>query len=329
VAFPASLQLVTVHGGFDLLPSGAMSGTVRFAANFPALNGPTDNRIVPFVDETVSLDRATGDFTKALPATNDPQWSPSGWNYTVTLSTGARTRTGTLELDYQTTSVELADLIQWDGTASAGTTYASLAQLAATQAEVDAAEVATAALTTSAPAGLVKASAHGLVGWTFDPAMVQAGTVQPTAGLAQVARIQALGPTVTNILFHFTAGGSGLTGAYAALFNDAGALLGAGAVTNNQASAESNWGTGGFKTCPLSVAQGVTPYAWYRAFWWFTGTTGATISRAVNSSSVVLNAGLSAPGFRFSTADSGLTTTPPSNIGSQTGGPTAWWVGLS
>lgn len=330
MAFPAGLTLVTVVCQFDTLPSGGATGTVRISYDGP-LTGPTDNSIVPYIDATGSLS-GSGACTIVVPATNDPGWTPQDFAYTVVATFGTTTRRGTLQLDYQTTSVNLADLVQWDGAAATGTTYATLAQLAATQAEVDAAEASVTALATSAPAGLWKASNHNLVGWTFDVAGVQAGTVQPTAGLAQVARIQVLGPVVTNIHFHLTAGGSALTAGqcFAALFNDAGALLGAGAVTGSlHATGSGGWGDGGFKTCALSVAQGVTPYAFYKVFWWFNGTTGPTLSRAVNSSSAILNAGLSSPGFRYATADTGLTNAAPSNIGTQTGGATAWWVGLS
>src|SRR6188768_1906391 len=74
---------------------------------------------------------------------------------------------------------------------------------------------------------------HGMVGWTFDPQDQQGGTVVPTAGLAHVVRIRALGPVVTNIHVHVTVAGSVLTAnqCYMALYNDAGALLGAGAIT--------------------------------------------------------------------------------------------------
>lgn len=178
--------------------------------------------------------------------------------------------------------------------------------------------------------GAPKATDHGLVGWTFDPAMVQAGLLLPTAGLAHVARIRALSSTVTNILFHFTVAGSGLTSGqcFAALYNDAGAILGAGAITDDQAT---NWQTGGLRTCALTVAQGVTPGAFYRVLWWYNGTTAPTVSRAVNSSSAILNAGMTAPTLRYSSANTGLTNAAsvPANIGTQTGTATAWWVGLS
>lgn len=125
--FPAGLTLVEVHFGFDLLPDGGASGTVRVTYDGP-LTGSTDNRVVPYVDVTGSLD-AAGDCTIELPATNDPGWVPQDFAYTVVATFGTRTRRGTLQLNYLTTSVELADLIQWDGAATAGTTYATLAQL--------------------------------------------------------------------------------------------------------------------------------------------------------------------------------------------------------
>jgi hypothetical protein len=342
--FPASLTLVTVNVRADLLPDGGSAGSVRLHYDGVPLTGPTADSIVAYVDETETF-AADGTATLQVPATNATGWTPQDFAYRVTLRSGSRVRRGTVQLDRATTTVNLADLIQWDGAAVAGTTYATLAQLTTVSTDLDAAEADIATLETTAAtltsglatatstanlasAGYVKASDHGLVGWTFDPALVQGGTVLPTAGLAHVARVRMLSAVATNIHFHFTAGGSSLTAGqcFAALYNDAGALLGAGAVTADQAA---NWATGGYKTCPLSVAQGVTPYAWYRVLFWFNGTTGPTISRGVNSSSAILNAGLSAPTLRYSSADTGLTTAAPANIGSQTGTATAWWVGVS
>jgi len=416
MSWPATLTLVTVAIRFDTPPSGGAVGRVVFRIPRP-LTGAADGSVVPPVPQTAYL-AADGTASIQLPATNDPQWTPSGWAYTVTAHVGGATISGTLQLDYQTTSVELADLIQWDGAATSGVTYATLAQLAekvaktgdtmtgdlTVQADLSiddgvlrvnggpgtfrqiqygsgASEAATrwsfhvnntaeaggnagsnlrivrysdAGEALDAPLGIERATGavsletslsvagvdfrqatahprpvdHGLTGWTFDPAQIQAGTVQPTAGLAQVARIRVLSSVVSNIHLYLTAGGSNLTAGqcFAALYNDAGALLGAGAVTADQST---NWATSGYKTCALSVAQGVTPYTWYRVLWWFRGTTGPTLARAADISAAVLNAGMSAPTLRYSTADAGLTTAAPSNIGTQTGNPTAWWVGIS
>lgn len=129
MAFPASLTLVTVAIQFDVPPSGGATGSVTFISRQP-LNGTTDGSIVPPFALPTSL-ATDGSGTIALPANNDPQWSPSGWAYTVQAQVNGTTRYGTLQLDYQATSVQLADLIQWDGAAVTGTTYATLAQLTA------------------------------------------------------------------------------------------------------------------------------------------------------------------------------------------------------
>lgn len=126
MAFPAGLTLVTVHGRFDTLPSGGAAGWVQFAARYP-LVGAEDNSIVPPFVATGVLDE-TGEFTVDLPATNDPGWTPQGWAYAVRGAVGGGVLAGTLQLDYQSTSVELADLLQVDGTATPGTTYLALSQ---------------------------------------------------------------------------------------------------------------------------------------------------------------------------------------------------------
>lgn len=169
---------------------------------------------------------------------------------------------------------------------------------------------------------------HGLVGWTDDVFGDQAGTLWGAAGTLHLARLKVTGSVVTNILFHFTAGGTTLTAGqcFAALYNDAGALLGAGAVTADQST---NWVGGGAKTCALTTPQAVTPGATYKVAWWWNGTTQPTMTRGLNSAAAITNVNLTAPNFRFGTADTGLTTTAPANIGTQTGGITAWWVGVS
>lgn len=122
--FPAGLTLVTVHGRIDALPTGGASGQVRFDRAY-ALVGGADNSIVPPRPEYATLD-AAGEFTITLPATNDPDWTPVGWAYQVEVNTSAGLIRGSLQLDYLVTAVELADLLQVDGTAVPGTTYIAL-----------------------------------------------------------------------------------------------------------------------------------------------------------------------------------------------------------
>lgn len=163
------------------------------------------------------------------------------------------------------------------------------------------------------------------IGRSFDNAMVQAGTILPTGGLLNLVRVQLLGPLATTLHLHFTVGGGTLTANqnFAALFNSAGTLLSA---TAEQSAA---WQSGGIKSMNLAIAQPVTYGAFYYVGFYAVGSTMPTVSRAVNSASAILNGGLSAPNFRYATADSGLTTAMPATFGVQTGTATAYWAGVS
>lgn len=353
MTFPAGLTLVAVTCRFDLPPTGGAPGWVTFTSP-GTLTGPTDNSIVPPFQVTASLD-ANGMAAVALPATDAPLWSPTGWSYRVTGQMGSAVIRGSATFSYLNPTAQLADTFVPSGVAEAGVTYATMAQVQdllsgyqpvgdyvtldflnsqnlvsyeSMQEELDPIRADVLELEAGANGPLK----HGgiLTGWAFDYINVQAGTVMPVAGRMEVVRFQPRTSVITNLHFHVSSPGSGLTaaGCYAALYNDAGAILGAGAITADQAA---SWAVGGPKTMPLLVAQGVTKDAWYKMAWWFTGTTGPTISRAINSAGVITNFGITAPPYRFSTADTGRTgaASVPPNLGAQSSGATAWWIGVS
>lgn len=250
-----------------------------------------------FTDGLVVTDRFR------MSATGGMDWGPVGGAFDLNMY---RAGAGTLQTDYTINAAELK---------IAGTAVStSLATLGS---------------------GVVRASDHGLSGWTFPTVQVQAGTVVPTAGLSHIVRLKVGNvTTITNILMHLTAGGSVLTSGqcFASLHTDAGVILGAGAVTASlHSTGTGGWGDGGAKTLALTTPQTVTPNTWYKVRFWFNGTTGPTLSRGVNSSSAIVNIGLAAANSLYSTADAGLTTAgaAPGTIGTQTGSATAWWVGLS
>jgi hypothetical protein len=118
MAWPASLTLVTVSVQADLPPSGGATGWITFSSPAPLL-GET---LVPPFTQRLELG-ATGAGTIQLPATNDPQWSPVGWSYTVRGRIEGETFTGTLQLDYADAAVDLEDLLQIDGGAAVGVSY--------------------------------------------------------------------------------------------------------------------------------------------------------------------------------------------------------------
>lgn len=326
--------LVTVHGKFTVPPAVAAAGTVTFTRHWP-FQGPTANCIVPPFQRTVTLDE-NGEFSLQLPATNDPAWTPVDAPYSVDGRTGTGAVRGTVLLDYATPSVELADLLQPEGAAEAGVTYATLAQLAAAQVDLsaDIADVAgnvtaVASDLTNLAANVVRASDLGLVAHSFPAAQIQGGTIVPTAGLLHVVRVRALSAIALNVELYVTTGGTSLTSGrnFAALYADNGGLLGAGAVTADQSTA---WQSTGRKSMALTVGQGITPNAWYRVAFYANGSVLPTFGRgaALDSSAIGIVGGLSAP-YRYSTADSGLTTTMPPNLGAQTAIGTAWWAAIS
>lgn len=176
----------------------------------------------------------------------------------------------------------------------------------------------------------VVAADHNFTAWAYDPVSIQGSLAQITAGLSYVARVKNFGSTVSNIHMHLTAGGGTLTSGqcFASVHTDAGVQVGITGTLHSTGAA--GWGDGGFKTLPLIGGPfAVTPGTWLKVRWWWNGASGPVISRAINSSGVITNAGLANPNFRFATADSGLTTTGPTTIGTMTSSLTAYWVALS
>lgn len=121
MSFPDGLTQVSVHGLLN-----ADNGEAEFTSRQPLI-GAADNAIVAPFTIAAAFDSG-GEFTVSLPSTNDPGWSPQGWAYTVRVTAGGVSFRGTLQLDYQTTSVELADLLQVDGAAEQGVSYILAAQ---------------------------------------------------------------------------------------------------------------------------------------------------------------------------------------------------------
>jgi hypothetical protein len=119
MAFPDGLTLITVTGQLAGLPDG-VQGTVSF--RWPDLLGP-DGEILAAGMLSVLTD-TDGEFTAAVPATNDPLWSPSGWTMRVMITRGSSWLRGAVSLPYDGGAVELADRLNPDDAAAPGQTYA-------------------------------------------------------------------------------------------------------------------------------------------------------------------------------------------------------------
>lgn len=168
---------------------------------------------------------------------------------------------------------------------------------------------------------------NGHLAWSFDPGVMGAGgTLAPTAGRLEFVAVKLAAPaTVTSIVMYVTVAGATLTAGrnFAALFSPAGALIG---QTADQSTA---WTSTTTKTMALAGGPYALAAGTYRVGFWYTGTTAPTFLRASAFGSPQLaNLGLSSPNLRVGFADTGLTTTAPATMGTQTGDSTAWWVAL-
>lgn len=394
--FPEGLTLRNVTGSVD--PGTDVEITIT-----EWLIGPVDDMV--YRPRTLEpTPDAEGDFDIDLPVTDDPQWSP--FQYRVRLQSAGKILKGVMDVPSGIGALDIADLLNPDGTVEPGASYISLGQKGApngvaelgsdgmvvqeqlpgvdwsevqgkpttfppdvhqhtgtTQNTFDVGDNAagvkalrlkngftsslqanpSAARTWDLPdvSGMLamldkmptyQPEDHNLIGWTFDPVGVFGTYVMAPAGTLHMARIRLLKPTLTNLHFHLTAGGSVLTSGqcFATVFTDANAWLGASAMTGSlHASGSNGWGDGGFKTHPLASPQNVTPYGWYKVIWWYNGTTGPTMSRAGNNGAPITNANLPAANSRYATANTGITTTPPGTLGTQTAVSPAVWVGAS
>jgi hypothetical protein len=105
VSLPASLHTVTVTGRFETPDGIPQTGTVTFD---PAPTVLTSSDVIVSGRVSVTLD-ATGSFSAALLATDEPAVSPSGWTYTVTEDiTGRLKRVYPLSLPYAAPTVALS-----------------------------------------------------------------------------------------------------------------------------------------------------------------------------------------------------------------------------
>lgn len=178
-------------------------------------------------------------------------------------------------------------------------------------------------VTVSAPS---IASDRGYLAWSLPPFAATAGSALATAGTVYLTRLRRVpAGTVTNIIIFLSAGGSTLTvgQCFAALYDSAGTLLG---TTADQST---SWASAGFKTMPLSGGSVTRSSGDLYVAKWFNGTTGPSLYRSSNTSATMNNAGLVAPDMETATANTGVTTSAPATLGTQTAAGLHYWVAVS
>ena len=157
---------------------------------------------------------------------------------------------------------------------------------------------------------------YGFLSWSFDPALITASS-QPTAGVMQVMRARSVGTkNIKNVLVNCATGGNTVNNAYCSIYDISGNLLG------QSDEIGSTFAGIGVKTYNFSTAITVTG-DYLVAFWFGSATTMPAISRTGVAG--VVNATLSATNLRYSTSETGITTTPPATLGTRTATALAWW----
>jgi hypothetical protein len=168
----------------------------------------------------------------------------------------------------------------------------------------------------------------GFKAWTFDPATVVNNSIVGAGGTLNLIRLEnktGAGMTVGSVSVFVNTAGATLAnvgfGVWA--FAATGALL-ASSVNANGATTTAFQSTGQkivTFTTPPTIAAGA---AFYVGFW-FTGTTMPTLARS-SGTAALHNIGFAATPFRYATSSTGLTTTAPATLGTQTSLGLAWWV---
>lgn len=166
---------------------------------------------------------------------------------------------------------------------------------------------------------------HGLLAWTYDPAVGMAGIIVPAAGVLHLVKLRLdQDALVSNIVMASVTAGSTMTSGqnFAVLYSAAGVLLG------QTASQHTAWQSTGVKTMALTAPVAV-PAGYVYAGFYANGSSLPLFCRGNQTSAPGGNVGLAAPNLRHATADTGLTTAPPATFGAQTANAIAWWMALS
>jgi len=87
VTYPASLGTRTIAGVILTADGAPAAGTIRLTRAIP-LQGPADDVTIQPGAHTATLD-AGGAYTLDVPVSDDVDWSPSGWAYTLDVDTTA------------------------------------------------------------------------------------------------------------------------------------------------------------------------------------------------------------------------------------------------
>lgn len=161
---------------------------------------------------------------------------------------------------------------------------------------------------------------QGLVGWAYDPANAAGTRILQTAGRLHLVKVPVgTASSINNVYLDITTAGSGLTSAGIAVYQS-GTLL-AQSADQSTAFQGTNTVTVALTGAPISVSAGYV----YIAIW-ANGTTLPTFAAGVNRSNI--NVGITSTSSRFGLADTSITTTAPSTLGTVSAASNSIWSAI-
>ena len=183
MALTPNLTTETVSGTYVDLQGAPIAGQVKFTPR-TVLTDPIFNQIIIPNTITVTLD-SNGSFSVSLPATDDPDTTPTGFTYRVEESfSGGRTYDIGIPLSSAGTGINLADVVPALPDTGAGATYVLTSQYGTLNSQVQGmVSTVNAATTITNTANTAAASAA--------TAATNAGTASTNAGTSATAATTA------------------------------------------------------------------------------------------------------------------------------------------
>lgn len=126
MALPADYNVIQVRGKYVYLDGSGASGSVKFTGKTVTVSTANDTIIVP---TTITVNLVAGAFTVNLPATDDPDITPTGWTYEVTemlSGGGGRTYDIAVPISALSTGIDLSDVAPAVPSSGDTTTYVTL-----------------------------------------------------------------------------------------------------------------------------------------------------------------------------------------------------------
>ncbi len=174
----------------------------------------------------------------------------------------------------------------------------------------------------SAGGGYYQPTGEAVIAWTADPLTCDTSVNPGGSGVLQVARVSIPSATTVSKVNLFVVSAGTVSASYGGLYTSAGALLSqsasGGALTGDSV-----------KAFTLSAAQSVAAGTYYAAFFIVYSGAPSLLCISTVGTANQNNPLLAAPNLRVASADTGLTTTMPATMGTQTASIRPFWVALT